>query len=416
MLYSFEGPSNGTRFDTTGGSILDALYKLPAQVQNDLTTAWRALDAMALTVDVATPWTAERAREWDAMTFATWLDVNVPSAEARQILRVLCTTMIAQEPYTVSFLHILFYIRAADGLVNLVVNEQQYRVVGGTQAPPIKMAQELGSDRLRLSSPVLALNQRDGLVELMVGASGASPSTVTARYAILTGPPAVVNRMQFNPPLPFDKQQLIQRAPMGNSVKLTLAYATNFWDGLGLSGTVLASVPLGKIERPVRTTLGSDVLFSNCFDNSPYTGSGGRVRSGVSEHPSANAGRTPAVLLCFCEGDCSEQMMALPTDAERVSVVTTFLARTFGDAARHPVGFAYEHWAAAPFSAGAYSAFFPPGAWTQQGPSLRAAFGHVRWAGADYATVGNGYINGAIASSEAVANELHQLLHAAAGK
>ena len=38
----------------------------------------------------------------------------------------------------------------------------------------------------------------------------------------------------------------------------------------------------------------------------------------------------------------------------------------------------------------------PPGAWTDYGPALRAPIGPIHWAGAETATVWNGYMDGAV--------------------
>lgn len=118
VIYTQTGPLNDTRFSTADGGITDALTKLPPAVQQELRTTWETLGVLAKTVSPLRPWEAKRAKEWDSMTFATWLDKNVAEAEARQVLRVLCTTMIAQEPTVVSFLHILFYIRTSATLAD----------------------------------------------------------------------------------------------------------------------------------------------------------------------------------------------------------------------------------------------------------------------------------------------------------
>ena len=403
VIYTQTGPLNGTRFSTADGGITDALTKLPPAVQQELRTTWETLGVLAKTVSPLRPWEAKRAKEWDSMTFATWLDKNVAEAEARQVLRVLCTTMIAQEPTVVSFLHILFYIRSNGGLTNLVVGEQQYRVLGGTQAPPELMARQLNA-RANATANVVQLNSIvTSVVRPSPSASSSSLCTVymqpadgspldtrsiTARHVIITGPPPVAARIRHSPPLPFDKLQLFERAPLGNSVKFMAAFKHRFWtedDALHLSGTVLS------------TRLYKGVLLSNCFDNSPPKSSAGSAR--------------PGVLLCFCEGECSEHVMALPSPQQREAFIVDYLANTFGPSARTSFKFLQHQWAAEPFSGGAYSTYFPPGSWTQQGHALRSSVGPgthgvVHWAGADYAVDGNGYIDGAIGSAETTAQRV----------
>ena len=390
-----------TLYATTGvhkfTTLEDAFHKLPKNVQAELKRAWDELDSYAATIDLEHPYLNENARAWDSKTFTSWINETVQLQESRTVLNVLCTTMIAQSPDVVSFLHIVFYIRAADGMKNLVVNEQQYRVRGGTQAPTFQMAKELGSDRVLLSTPVrrIALGNSDTDVETDCG-EGALPITVSAddgdsgnravevraRYAIVTGaPPTTGKGIVFWPPLPFEKDQLFQRMPMGNSVKAQLIYPHPFWRKKGHTGTILASTPpFGK----------NDYLLSNCFDNTPYAGS-------------------PGVLLCFVEGETSTQMMRL-THEERVKFIANWLSKTLGDEAKNSsliLNLLDFNWAAQPYIGGAYTSYLPPGAWTSVGHTLREPVQNMLyWAGAEYAKDGFGYINGAIQSAGAVVQDI----------
>jgi len=45
----------------------------------------------------------------------------------------------------------------------------------------------------------------------------------------------------------------------------------------------------------------------------------------------------------------------------------------------------------------------PTGAWTAYGPALRAPIGPLHWAGAEYAQVWSGYMDGAVRSGDAAA-------------
>ncbi len=53
------------------------------------------------------------------------------------------------------------------------------------------------------------------------------------------------------------------------------------------------------------------------------------------------------------------------------------------------------------------------GAWTAFGPALRKPIGPIHWAGAETATVWNGYMDGAIRSGERAAAEALRSLEAA---
>ena len=48
----------------------------------------------------------------------------------------------------------------------------------------------------------------------------------------------------------------------------------------------------------------------------------------------------------------------------------------------------------------------PTGAWTNYGPALREPIGPIHWAGAEHATVWNGYMDGAVRSGQETAREV----------
>jgi len=425
VIFTSEGRKNFT-------DLISGFQQLPSPVQDELRHAAQILETLQTSVDLENPQSSPGAVEWDSMTFETWINATVSLRESRTILAVLCTTMIAQSPSVVSFLHILFYIRAAGGLENLVVNEQQYRVRGGTQAPPLKIASQLMSQRpfgstVHLSSPVREIRQDESGITFRVEKEASSsllptPSssttffTVRAKYAIVTGPPPTTGLgIIYKPPLPYDKRQLFQRLPMGNSVKFQAIFPRAFWRDKGWSGTVLASVSTNisleeiieekeqaRIQIPkelkqqgqqqtlknsASSSSSSSILLSNCFDNSPYSGKKG-------------------VLLCFLEGDCSVKLMEKSHD-ERVQIVTSWLSQALGEEAKEEaIEYLDFNWAAQEHIGGAYSSYFPPGVWTQYGHALRSSFGRIYWAGADYALDGFGYINGAIESAERVVGEI----------
>ena len=350
-------------------SMVDMLRKFPSAVRDELTAALEELDANARQLSLASPWTAPLGRQWDSETFTSWINRTVAEQESRTVLQALCTTMIAQSADVVSFLHILFYIRAAGGLHNLVVGEQQYRVVGGTQAPPLRMAAELARDGvIHYSSPVTLIEHGgSGSSTVYVTPRGApSPSlAVRAKYVILTGPPPMMRYIEFDPTLPYAKHQLFERLPLGNSVKAQLVYPDGpFWRKQGWSGTVMAS-------QPALYDGAKNPLLSNCMDNTPHAG-------------------TPGVMLCFLEGETSIIMMEW-THEERQRYIAEWIGRFFGP--KEALNFSLLldfNWAAQPYEGGAYSSYFPTGVWSQMGEALRTPVGRLYWAGADYAEEGFG--------------------------
>jgi monoamine oxidase len=105
------------------------------------------------------------------------------------------------------------------------------------------------------------------------------------------------------------------------------------------------------------------------------------------------------VLLGFLEGRAARQAMDLSKD-ERRRIVSGCFGRFFGLEAARPVDYVDKAWAADQWSRGCYGGFMPPGAWTDHGAALREPIGRIHWAGAETATVWNGYMDGAIGSGQ----------------
>jgi len=325
----------------------------------------KRLNAMAAKVPPESPWTAEKAAAWDSQTFDSWMRRNVRTGVARDILRLAIIGVWAAEPRDVSLLHVLFYIRSAGSIEILTDTDggaQQDRIVGGSQLISIRMAEELGDGVVELEAPVRRIGFDEGGVEIVT-----DRLSVRARRAIVAVPPTLAGRIAYSPALPAVRDGLSQRMAQGSVVKCMAIYERPFWRDRGLSGAVTS------VTGPV----------SVGFDNSPPDGS-------------------PGVLLGFLEGRAAREAMDRPQE-ERRAIVAECFGRFFGPEAAEPVGYVDRAWAADEWSRGCYGGFMPPGAWSDNGSALRAPIGPIHWAGAETATVWNGYMDGAIGSGREAA-------------
>ena len=337
----------------------------------DYEQARRRLDAMAARVPLEAPWTAPRAERWDGMTFETWLRRNVATRGGRALFAGVTEGVWAAEPGDVSLLHWLFYAASAGGVERLIATEggaQQDRFVGGSQRIALALAAELGEDVVRLGAPVRALAHRDDGVT----ARADRGVEVRARRAVVAIPPALAGRIAYDPPLPALRDQLTQRMPMGAVIKCHAVYPEPFWRADGLTGQA------GSDTGPAKVI----------FDNSPPDGS-------------------PGVLLAFLEGRFARELGTWAAEDRRAAVLAT-LVRMFGPRAGEPEAFHEQAWAQEEYTRGCYGAYLPPGVWTSFGRALRPPIGPLHWAGAEYATVWNGYMDGAVRSGEAVAAAILQ--------
>ncbi len=345
--------------------------------------ALATLDALAKTVPLDKPWTAERAAAWDGMTFQSWMDFGdtapgsdglpgsggpgVASPGGRKLITLAVEAVFSAQPRDISFLHALFYIHSAGSmgsLINTGGGAQQDRVVGGAQQLSLRTAAALG-DRVRLSSPVRRVEQTS--TGVVVSGDG---FTVTADQVVVAIPPTLCGRIDWLPAMPALRDQLTQRMPMGTVIKVQCVYDEPFWRKDGLAGQATSDT------GPVKIT----------FDNSPPDGSVG-------------------VLMGFIEGSDGRQAQKLSEAERREGVVGSF-TRYFGDKAKNFEQYVEMSWSAEPWSRGCYAGYFPPGVWSDYGDQLSAPVGRLHWAGTETAQEWNGYLDGAVRSGHRVAEEV----------
>jgi monoamine oxidase len=192
----------------------------------------------------------------------------------------------------------------------------------------------------------------------------------TGRRVVVAVAPTLAGRIAYEPPLPGFRDQLTQRMPLGTVAKCMAIYDEPFWRGDGLSGQATST------RGPIKLT----------FDNSPPDGS-------------------PGVLLGFLEGRQARELGRVAPEQRRAAVVDCF-TRFFGPRAGQPADYVERLWAEEEWTRGCYGCHMPTGAWTNYGEALREPIGRIHWAGAETATVWNGYMDGAVGSGERVAAEV----------
>ncbi len=377
----------GALTDARVGLVRDLARAISPVGLADLEQARARLDRMAREVPLEEPWMAPRAAEWDSQTFATWVRRNTRTEAARNLFELATEAVWAAEPGDVSLLHVLFYTRSGSGFNSLVGTgggAQQDRFHGGSQRLALLMAEQLGAERIRLGAPVRMIEHGENGVTIHAfdfghpeGYKSQGELVVRARRAVVAIPPTLAGRIAYDPPLPARRDQLTQRMPQGTVIKTMAIYECPFWREEGLSGQATSDA------NPARVV----------FDNSPPDGS-------------------PGVLLGFLEGRLARQWGARPA-AERRAAILAGHARLFGARAARPERFVERVWAEEEWTRGCYGCLMTTGGWTEYGRALRAPIGPLHWAGAETATVWNGYMDGAVQSGERAAAEALAALGAA---
>lgn len=376
-LTAYEGPITGASLSL----LRDLSRAISPLALIDFERARARLDRMARSVPLEQPWLAPKAPEWDGQTFATWVRANTRTTAARTFFELATEAVWAAEPSDVSLLHVLFYTRSGSGFNTLLGTDggaQQDRFHGGSQRLALLMAEQLGAGRVRLAAPVRRIEHGSAGVVLHADGADGEPGglTVRARRAIVAVPPTLAGRIAYYPPLPARRDQLTQRMPQGTVIKTMAIYERPFWREEGLSGQAATD------GGPARVV----------FDNSPPDGS-------------------PGVLLGFLEGRLARQWGARDA-VERREAILAGHARLFGKQAARPERFIERVWAEEEWTRGCYGCLMTTGGWTEYGRALRAPIGPLHWAGAETATVWNGYMDGAVQSGERAAHEVLAALQA----
>lgn len=352
----------------TMGSQKGAIPKLGPFALVDLAQGLAKFNRLAASVPLERPWETPNAAFLDGQTFRTWIDRTLKTQAGRAYFQIFCEAVFSADPADTSLLHTLFYSKSGTDMETLMAVDggaQQDRIEGGSVQVSERMAQQLGA-AVHLGSPVRTIRQdADGVT--VITRDGTEHR---AAQVIVTLPPTLAGRLEYDPPLPSWRDQLTQRLPAGSVMKLYLVYETPFWRAEGLNGQV------GSDEGPVKVT----------FDNTP-------------------PGYDRGVMMGFMEGNDGREW-ARRTPEERKEAFVACLVRYFGEQARHPVEYLERDWMAEEFSRGCYGAHFTPGVWTAYGPALREPVGRIHWAGAECSPIWNGYMEGAVRSGEATAAEV----------
>jgi monoamine oxidase len=376
---TFKTYDTGNYLDYNGGQVTPYTGRIPVNPSTaNAGLAQFRLDQMANTVPPDAPHTAPKALLWDSQTVDTWMRQNLvppnqpPDGPTNSLLNLFVESTFSCEPRDVSLLELVTAIASAGSTSNMDNTgggAQDSRFIGGSQLISIRMAEQLGS-RVVLNAPVLKITHADGKVT-----AGGDGFAFTGRRMIVAMPFHLGGRIQYEPATShFDggtREQLVQRTPMGSTIKVQCLYPTPFWRDAGLAGQVTSDT------GPIKIT----------FDNSPYPDS------------------RPGILVGFMEGE-DGRVWGSRTEAERRQVTIECMVRYFGSQAAQPIGYIEKVWAAEPFTGGCYGSFLPTGVSTSYGEAAARPLGLLHWAGAETAARWNGYMDGAVESAERVTAEV----------
>jgi monoamine oxidase len=193
----FEQYTAGDAFAVVGG---EATRSKPATPDPHFAAI---MNEMAATVPLEAPWETPNATEWDAMTFEDLLDKSDLQPAERMVTKIIFEITACAPLRDMTLLNMLFETHAAgsyEGLGAPGSGVPQYHVVGGTAGVSNRIAEYLGDDVVRLSSPVTSISnwqEGQGPVRLETP-SGA----VEADRVIMAMGASLASEISYEPELP----------------------------------------------------------------------------------------------------------------------------------------------------------------------------------------------------------------------
>lgn len=342
----------------------DALQALPEASHTELVAAFDRIETLRTEIPLEAPYDAPHASEWDATTVDTWKRDHLETTAARRAFETVVRALFTTESAEISLLYFLTYVHAAGGVETITGVEggaQERRIVGGAQQLSRLLSADLG-DAVQLETPVRAISQ-DSEGVTVTGDAG----TYTGTFAIVAVPPPLAGRIDYDPPLPARRDALLQRMPMGATIKCVATYETPFWRSAGYSGFVLSD----------------DDVVGLVFDDT-------------------GADSQTGALVGFIVGNMARTWSERDAADRREQVLADF-ARFFGPQAGEPLEYVEQAWSNERWSAGCYAGNMTPGTMTGYGDVLREPAGRIHWAGTETAEQWCGYMDGAIRSGERAA-------------
>ena len=224
--------------------------------------------------------------------------------------------------------------------------------------------QKLGN-AVHLKTAVKGIKQNEIGVEII-----ADGLTVRAKWVINAVPPILGARMDYDPPLPLIKGQLMERSPAGQAIRCYAVYSEPFWrkDGFTGQGVDMDGIPHASL------------------DVTPREGK-------------------PGVLTAYIFGPSARHYATVSAE-ERRKLFIDGLVRRFGPQAATPMFYKDVDWAAEEWSRGDMFAHYATGVLTGFGSALREPCGRIHWAATETATDWSGSIEGAIRTGERAADEV----------
>lgn len=329
-------------------------------VEQECDRAYDLMTEQARRVNADEPWESSDAVKLDKLTTADWIDGLELSELSARLLTLELTADNGVATERQSYLGNLAVVKGG-GLERYWTDTECLRLAGGNQQYALRMASELGDERIVLDCPVREII----VTESTVTAIDAAGVRHQADEIILAIPPSTWSSIRFTPELP------VSLSPqMGAQLKFLSVVKQPFWRDSELSANV-------------RT----DGLVSQSWH-----GTDGQSEEG------------PVALIAFSGGPSAEAIHRLPVAERQTAYAKSFDALLPGYSQNFLKGQVMD-WIADPWTRAGYS-FPAPGQVTTIGPILHRGLGRMHFAGEHCCYQFVGYMEGALHSGASLAKRI----------
>lgn len=316
-------------------------------------------NALAEKVDPIQPWKSPNALALDSKTVDSWIDDLKCSETCKRAIR-LSESSDANDPGWESLLGRLSIIKGG-GLEKYWTETEVYRCKGGNQQLAERLADAIGRPRVRLETPVVAVDVFDKKVAVTL----AGGEILEAEDVVVSVPPGTWKRITFIPPFP---PQLSPQ--MSNQVKFLSEVRSRFWE--------------------------EDKLAPNSLSDGPV--------AETWDATDKQSGEGHACLTVFAGGNAADIGRAWTHD-QRMAHYALELERIYPRFAQNFVKGYFADWPSDPWSQAGYSAP-APGQIITLGPILYGGLGRLHFCGEHTSFAFQGYMEGGLHSGASLAKRI----------
>jgi monoamine oxidase len=311
------------------------------------------------------------ASEFDNMSISAYLDHIGASGVIRKLIEVAYVIEFGLDANDQSALNLIFLISTEDGKLSLYGDsDERYRIHGGNQSLPDKMAERFESQiQTSLILESVRYTATDDYLLTFLRSNGTAVQH-RADFVVLALPFTMLREIRIDVEMPEVKRRAIRDLGYGANSKLLLGFSRRVWERQGYLGGAYTDEPI-----------------QSCWNNADGApGIGGS-------------------LTVYTGGSAAIAQGRLGAQAEITTALTSLdkiFSGTRGAFTERATRF---HWPSHPFSRGSYSAY-RVGQWTRLAGAEGLPVGNLHFAGEHCSYEYQGFMNGAAESGRVTAERI----------